>query len=551
MIKFIKIRKMDFKVDLNLTQITRSRIFQASLGHLSLEVEQGNEISKETQMSLKFNFSRDENSHGSFEGFWFLYYFHAPWFFPLIFLYMIFYFWVSFASFFIQKQVIKSPINEDLRYWSRQLPFMYEYFNSFSKLQLISLASIVFLYTSFWHLKLVLFVVILELIAETVIWLLPILLLEKYFKFVGSPREIFFGPLAVILADILLRDYNRQKYTRKDLVELLVALLAVLMTLMYPSSLMSAHWALAIGAIWCSTLTRYQNPCALDYFSWVIFFGFFITFEFLHITCYLAIGYKTSFLEAFFKTWISLIGLKWQSALFSLIFMAFGILLDFTLIKSNVYRLLFPAKIKASQAIRAKQPEHRSGMLNFPSREQTYLRSPLLSGSYYLEPSEQNQNKLAYRRDLKRTSSKSDWHLQLNFRNQEQHYILERVVYQGEEQGHLMGILTKTSLNGLQLSVLNLRTKRVIFTSTANKFGQEIFFQLGSKCPPKVVQIRRDRHILIFFGCQLTQFWNPFLLAFLKKQIIQQLFFVFDLKTCKILRFVRKNKNNKFIFGVP
>ena len=167
---------------LNLTKLT----FQANLTKesgvdlvsLILELSLPQDSTKRVGSGLSLNFSTSANTEEKITGSESWYYINTPWLIPSLFLTFIIYFFGSAFSVVLVKLVARQSINRDLKARNHPTTFMYESFFIFSKLRLISLASLVFLYSSPWTLLIFGVLVILELLEQSVVWVIPQLMAD-------------------------------------------------------------------------------------------------------------------------------------------------------------------------------------------------------------------------------------------------------------------------------------------------------------------------------------------------------------------------------------
>ena len=104
-------------------------------------------------------------------------------------------------------------------------------------------------------------------------------------------------------------------------------------------------WMNSIMAISCTLFTRYRNPCLMEYFWVVVYFGYYLVF-FMGYMCYSrALKYSSFYQEPFFPSLIGSIQLKSKTGGLPLGLMAVGIFVDFFVVKSDVKALFKPRRI--------------------------------------------------------------------------------------------------------------------------------------------------------------------------------------------------------------
>ena len=372
-------------------------------------------------------------------------------------------------------------------------------------------------------------------------WFLPYFFCEALIEMPMDLEETLGGAFALVLFDFTLLNRGIKKCSFKNLVGILITIVLVLYAILYPSLIFLTPWILGIGASYCSVLTRYENPCFLDYLSWVGLFGFFIVLEFMRINCYLAIGYEVSFLEGFFGGWIGLMALQWKSVLGSLSLMVLTILLDFLFIKSNISSAISrlssrKPQIQTNREIAKKMAEHRPGIAYFRQSNTIHLKSPLLSRAYSIDSYTSKHlihnfvSSLTPKKGFNRKNEKNSKTL-----------IIERVLYKGKMQNDFVGLLSKHSMSGLQLKIVSLRTKCMVFKSHCDSYGKDIFDgSLFYGTNPNFIQIREDRRMLLFFDGDLTPKALLLRSNLFNTGIYGQIFCIFDMKSARFIQFVRK-----------
>ena len=500
LIKNVEIKKLDFQAIL---EKNHKKLKKVTLKYLSLEIDFEKNL-RGIGPGIKLNFTRTEkNTKQVYSGFW-------SWFLPLLFLYIIVYLLTSFASLVIVFLMSTAPINlnygfqPDLRILSQGLQL-------FPKLRLLGLASIAFLYVSFWSTFFLVFLVILELIAQTLIWMIPLTMTGRIkdtvvYSLIFSMQETLYGPLVIIGLDFrALSTLPRGigPAYKKQVLKILFGFFVVILAFIFPSILPYSHWILAFGACFCSFMVRYENPCFRDYVSWIAFFGFYTTFEFLHINCYLATAWKCSFLEGFFGGLMGLMASQWKSFLASQILMALGIFVDFFFIKSNILLLFSKAPKKQQLAISHTltpiPANHQPGVLYFEETSRLVLVNPSLSGSYSNVRLNPNKFRLGYSKRLYGLSQQVVWEFRVRQSYIYQFQIVDRVLYQGKEQKHLIAVFKKDDSNKIEIKLFDLRTKGVVLSQKYKHLNPTIFLKVGLVGGPRLVQIRSDNHFLAFF----------------------------------------------------
>ena len=493
LIKNIEIKKIDFEA--NLTQ-NGKQINKVNLSKISLEIEFEKNVDK-IGSGMRLEFSRsDKNSKEVYSGFW-------SWLLPLLFLYTVVYLVTSLGSDLLLRRITKAPIYRYLGYAS-EVPFMYEKFQIFNKLQFISLASIAFLYVSSWSILFMLFLILMEVFAQVLIWVIPLFLVEKFTNSFFRVEETYYGPLTTaIVYDPKKLPNSFEKLSRKavkDIVAIAASSILIILAIIYPSILVYGHWILAVGAICSSASSKYKNPCFRDYFSWIAFFGFYITFEFLHINCYLAIALKSSFLGEFFGGWTGLITLQWKSLLGSQILMALGIFIDFFLIKSNILSLFSPDQEKPSHSLAAKRARHHPGVLYFEKKKRAVLVNPSDVGCYSKNSSNRSKFQLLNKKGLQPgLSPRIEWGFGLQDTHIYDYRLVDRVVYQGKEKEDLIAVYRKFDPQQIEVKIFNLKNKRVILKKNFRNISKEIMDKRDIY-NLELIQIRSNNRILCFFG---------------------------------------------------
>ena len=431
-----QIKELSFTAKINQTE---NKINSVELLSLNLQLFQQEKIkNKITEtFSFKLNFSSRKNTEQNYTGFWCSYFTNTPWLLPILFLHLVVYVVTCFFSAMQRKVIGNSDINKDMRQVKNHLPYMYQHFNTFSKLQLLPLASIIFLYVSPWSVLFLSPLVILEFISQTVGWLFYYLAAQKFLSTFFDAEEIYFPPLFTIFCDLAAVLGNEKVLLRaKNIFGIFLSMILLFYSMFYPKTLVYANWFLAVGAVYCSVFTKYQNPCLMDFVSWVCFFDLYMIFNCLHISCYLAIGYHASFLTGFFSTWLELLYLQFLSLFSSIGVMIVLIFLDFALIKSNALKFFFPKKVVIDQRVVKQRVKHRPGVVYFEQFKTLYLRNFILGGRYFLDEKEESTVRLGCTRAPEAASKASTSWLftSQNHEKEEKKFIIERVYYQNEEK---------------------------------------------------------------------------------------------------------------------
>ena len=496
----LEIENLSFKA--SLTQ-TKEIMNQTRLITMSLEVkrvDQTGAVLKQKYFIL--NFSSNQNAQEIAGNTWRLYTLYIPWLLPLTFLDLIAYFVMASLSFLILRQVSNAAINEDLHegYQSSDALFLYEDFNAFYKLKIIGFASFGFLYRSPWSFLLFIVFFFLEFIGQFFIWLLPYFVAEDTFGKKFREREIYTEPLGMITYDLFQLKLNGALLYKKNIFGILVSLGGLVTAIIYPVFLLDIHWVLALGAVYCSVLTRYKNPSLVDFLSWIPFLWLCIWVSFCFVSWYLATAYTTVFLENVFIIWAQLVALQWKGLLKSLGWMTGLIFLDFFVIKTDIIRLIFPPKIKISSKIPKKEAIHQPGVISFDDTPTIQLRSMVVSGNHQLDKDQKKMIKFEYKQPPEFSSKSLAWKLKLEYQNIGETFLVDRVVSRGKERPHLVAFLRRSGRDKLMLKLFNLRTKIVDFTSVYNIGAGAMDEIEGSDWPPKALQIKDDDNMLIFFS---------------------------------------------------
>ena len=449
------------------------------------------------QKGFSLKFSTTDNTKSKYSGFWSWYYTQIPWLLPSLFIALIFYLVACLASTIIVKSMKKLSIVKVLFVKRNEAPFMYDQFFIFTKLQLISIASTMFMYASPWSLLLLALLLFFELFGQGIILVVVNLALDYYFHIGFELDEMYLLPIISFLFDYVCRDqiFN----SKMKIISLFGSWILVLAMFAFPASLIYANWVLAFGAVFSVLGVRYENPTLVDFLSWVLLFWFFIGIGITHINLYLAMGYSSAFLQNFWSTWLELMSVQLRDLFYSLASMAMIIFLDFFLIKTRVLALIFPPKNKVKKhhsKIYKKVAKHHPGVLIFKPKRHLSLRSPTLSGLYNLSLPTSNKICFGYRKKPHISIPRFSW------LTSQTNKLIDQVVYKGKYQPHLVAFLSRSDGKPVNLVVrlFNLRTKALDFTKRCTISPGKIEDIENGWLSPLALQILDNHEILIFMN---------------------------------------------------
>ena len=503
----IKIKNIGLKaeIDKNGEELTAE-----GLANLRMEVEVQNDTkgSETSTTILRLNFENEKNTYMTFEGPWVFYYSYVSWAPPLAFLYCIFYFLAILISVPLLALIAIAPIHRDFKIRRYDL-MMKRSFYTFYKLQLMSLASMTFIYTSFWFIFVFIFLlVVVELLGPGFMYHISFLLLW------GRALQTY-TCFDVLYRTVLefSRRVRRFFLIRQNLGGSSITFLLLLATLVYPSILHHLHWVLVIGALYCSFRAKYYNPCFVDYLSWVSLFVYLVVFYSLYVNCFRAIGYHASFTEPFFQTWKGLVAQQAQSIKYSLYLMIVMIFINFFAMKTSLRAKFCPEKkpeLPFSDTISTKIGKHKPGFLNLVhhnsmdmtnnrlEREKVQLSSLSLSGTYSVNKYRSRSITILYYPPFKPGGFYlPSRRLSFKYRDNQEAIYFSRVLFGGLRQPKLIGILRVVWPTHLLFKVFNVRTRMVNFSSIylAN---QAMLNDISECFDPVLVWIGGDHRILIF-----------------------------------------------------
>ena len=369
---------------------------------------------------------------------------------------------------------------------------------------MISCTSLSFIYGSLNSFFAIALLVLQELISQIMIFYIFFCLAAvELFGVLDFDLKSFIEPVFVKIIKGFFTEKSKKKsiLSEKNRVGLAVdGVIFVLfgLALRNPALLLHIEWILAFGGVFCSILVKYENPCFLDFLSLVPFLGVLVVFEVCHVSFYLAVAYRTEFLEEFWGVWLGLLSLKSMSLVSALVFMVGGISFDFFVVKSGVFSRFNQV---VGTKIEMKIAKGKPGILFFGERKSFALRTLTLSG---ICPSSKSTRRKT-QRDSKRpkidkSPSYCKWPVRFSHKPEERVILVERVVYKGKEQTHLVAYLTKKNNSKSTLKIFNMRTKKVDisldFYVEDSVFGTQFYQQ--KYCQPPLVQIRGDHHVLLF-----------------------------------------------------
>ena len=485
-------QKSDLSTEVNLIDL-----------NLALSINQAANLNQEPAFVL--NFMSKNNTKKRFSGLAGLYYLYTPWVLPLLFLYLVGYSLLGFLAGLILKSINKIGINKELnniRLGYMPL-FLYEEFYTFYMLRCIQIISLVFLYQSSWSFLLFLALSFAELTSQLISWGFGVAFFGLIFSVTLINSDFYAEPFALLLYNVINEDRWKRFHHKKNFSGITLSAIGTLLAMIYPEVLLYMQWILALGAIYCSVLTRYKNPSFADFLSWIIFFSFCALVSIIYVSCYLSVGYTSVFLEGFFSTWMELITVQSKGLLDALSVMTGVIFIDFMVIKTKILSVLPQKRIKAGTKISKVRANHQPGVVSYQDSFEIELKSPFLSGIYAKNSYDSKDIRLDYMHLQGNRGARSGWKFKLQYDTTCPSFYIHRVIYKGKQKPELVGVLRRSRAGRIMLKIFNLRT-RMVDLSSLYEIERNVIDEVERlQWVPKALQIRDFEHILVFFG----NFW--------------------------------------------
>ena len=292
-------------------------------------------------------------------------------------------------------------------------------------------------------------------------------------------------------------------------------------------------------------MTRYENPCFQDYLSWISYFGLGVVFYFVYANCYLAAGYKSSFLDPFFGALLNSMAQKCLGGLVaSLCLMLVGVFVDFFVVKTD-FRLIFTShKISIDRRILKRKCETLLGVstLSGKSRKSPFFQKfgyLKFIGYYSLDLIHPKEIILEYIQNEEELST-------FKYPNLSEDVLIPRVVFNSTEKTDLIGILKYISSFSILIRILSLSTKRVEVNYSFDLSEKQVKM-LTYYADLRLLLIRNHENLVIFSKNMLRQYKQRKRIYTLDKEA-KYGFDVFCLKLKK--NNLQKNRNSVKFFAL-
>ena len=369
-----------------------------------------------------------------------------------------------------------------------------------------------FVYTSIYSLILIFLFLLVEILALWLFYLILANLCSEFFH----PREgtlkyaTYFGHYAVFVYTVgdFLIEFNgdRRELAKKYFPGIFVGSAMIAISIFYPPVVLEAHWFLLIGSVYFSIMTKYENPCLMDFLGWLIFFAEFFLFYFIYTNCYLALGYKKIFLESFFEALFRSTTIKWRSLLGSLSLLILAICVDFFLIKSAIFWKRKPRKSLATGTqIQKKLVEQHPGVLKLTVEDVNHnpgkpsktikLINPILGGECYCRQWRKGGEIQIFQGKtfVKRSTLKNRWGISWT-------YLIDRVNYKGKEKQNLISLVQIPRKEApFQIKLFDIRNKKLIFIVNQKRDDLSSLFRKQYISKPVAIRVGRDNEIIGFW----------------------------------------------------